>query len=102
MRTLLIAAAVAATLVGALRATDTPTLTPLEQARVENVNLRHLLRVALQEADTCRGQLAQPRADGQLRDLQREIATLKADVERNHPGYSWDANTGTFTVKGTP
>lgn len=53
-------------------------LTGLEQLRIENLNLQDELRKALLQRDTCR---------------------LQADVEKNHPGFTWDPATGTFTAR---
>ena len=88
-------------LVGA-QAPAAPVLSPLEQLRVENLNLRHELRKALLEADGCRGALAQPRADSQQREIDAGIAGLKADVERAHPGFTWNPATGVFTPQEAP
>lgn len=89
-------------LVRAAHAAETPSLSPLELVRVENVNLRLELRRAWLEADACRGQLAQPRADAQAKDLRTLLEQLKADIERAHPGYTWESTTGTFAPKDRP
>lgn len=80
-----------------LGAADRPALSALEQLRVENVNLLEEWRKAMLEADTCRGLLAQPRSAAQQQLVREKAAALKADIERSHPGYTWDPQTGTFT-----
>lgn len=76
-----------------------PTLTELEQARVQVVNLLDMLRKALLEADQCRATLAEPRNTVNSQQVANALQLLKADIEHNHPGYTWDAASGTFTKK---
>lgn len=77
--------------------TSAPTLTEVDQLRIERVNLLQQLTTALQEADTCRGQLAEPRARANRLLVSEELAKLKATLERAHPGFVWDPPTGTWT-----
>lgn len=74
-----------------------PVYTELEKARIENVNLLDELRQALADADTCHGLLAQPRQTANQQLVASKLALLKADIERDHPGYVWDPRTGTFS-----
>lgn len=76
-----------------------PALTALEQARVENVNLIEELRKALLEADACRGQLAPLRAQALADQARDRLDTLRADIERDRPGFTWNPTTGAFTAK---
>lgn len=76
-----------------------PVLNELEQARVQVVNLLDLLRKALLEADQCRATLADPRNSTNTQQVTNALQLLKADIERNHPGYTWDATSGAFTKK---
>lgn len=69
-------------LVAPLRAEDGPApLTPIEQLRVENTNLR---RVIVQQ---------------QIDDLTVRVAALKADLEATRPGWTWAPETGQWTKR---
>lgn len=74
-------------------------LSDVDKLRIENANLFALLRAATEEADTCRGQLAQPRATASGQQLQDRLAKLKADIEAAHPCCTWNAATGALTPK---
>lgn len=84
-----------ALLVAAAVAAQGPTamLTEIDQLRIENTKLFTMLRASLEEADTCRGQLAQPRAAATGQQLQEKLARLKADIEAAHPGYRLNVDT---------
>lgn len=79
-----------------------PTLTELQQAKIENLNLRAELRKAMLEADTCRGQLAEPRTRALADQEREELQKLKADVDKSHPGFVWDTSTGQFVPQAPP
>lgn len=81
------------------RAAESQILSPLEQARVENLNLLEEWRKAILEADTCRGQLAQPRTLVQEQLIREKATALTRDIERSHPGYVWNAQTGAFSPR---
>ena len=84
---------------GAIAQTPAPALSELERALIENVNLLAELRKAQLEADLCRAQLAQPRADATAQQVKQAFDALKSRIEAAHPGFTWDPSTGAFTPK---
>lgn len=78
------------------------TLTEIDKLRIENTNLFDLLKATLEEADTCRGQLARPRAQANEQQAQERRTKLKADIEAAHPGFDWIAETGQLVPAKNP
>lgn len=74
-------------------------LSDVDKLRIENANLYDLLATYVEEADTCRGQLAKPRAEANRGAAGERRAKLKAEIEHAHPGFSWDPATGALTPK---
>lgn len=77
-------------------------LTEVDKLRIENTNLFDFLKAATEEADTCRGQLARPRAQANEQQSQERRAKLKADIEAAHPGFTWTPETGALVPKKGP
>ena len=83
-----------------------PSLSEVEQLRVDLLQARTLLAQLQAGYDGCRAeigtlyhQLGQVRAQVASQVLTAEEARLKADVEAAHPGYTWNPKTGAFTRK---
>lgn len=72
-------------------------LTEMDKLRIENVNLYDALTVAIEEADTCRGLLAKPRADANRSLQQQRWKDMKAAIQAAHPGFSFEPSTGGLT-----
>lgn len=78
------------------------TLTEIDKLRIENANLYELLTTYVEEADTCRGQLAKPRADANRTAANERRAQLKARIEAAHPGFTFAPETGALTPTPAP
>lgn len=83
-----------------------PTMTELDTAQLELLQVRTAHATTLLQLDACRaesgrahdliGRMRAERASAELTALE---ADLKAKIEARHPGYTWDPKTQAFTKK---
>jgi hypothetical protein len=83
-----------------------PTLTELERAKAELLQVRTAYAQLLAQHDACKAEVGSAfntlgalRARAASEQLTTEETALKVSVEAGHPGWSWDAKTGLFTKK---
>lgn len=81
-----------------------PVLSDLERAKLELLQARIALAQLQAQFDACKAEvgatynaLGALRAQTASQTLTAAEQDLKAFVERNHPGYTWDPKTGIFT-----
>jgi len=99
---LMVSAMLLASAVGTLAQTPAPALTEVEQLRTQLLAFKLAHEAAVKEANDCRGNLGTWRAQYQLQQLQLEEQTLKADVEKAHPGFTFDPRAATLTPTPKP
>ncbi len=87
----------------------TPSLTELERTRVELLQVRTAYAQLLAQYDACKAEvgatfnaLGTLRAKAASTQLTEEEAALKALVEKDHVGYTWDPKTLLFTKTPDP
>lgn len=86
-----------------------PTLTTLEKARADLLQVRTAYAQVLAQYDGCRAELGTVynalgpfRAREASTTLSADEMALRVDIETAHPGYTWDPKTGTLTKKPDP
>lgn len=74
-------------------AADGPELTDLQKLRIERINLVNENAALTKENVDLKLQLAALK-------VSIEKAQLQQEIEREHPGFTWDPSTGQFAPKG--
>jgi hypothetical protein len=81
-------------------------LTAMEQLKLENLQLKTVLAQTIAGSDRCHAQIGQlydllgaTRAKDASATLTALEATLKTEIEAQHPGFTFDPKAGTLTRK---
>jgi hypothetical protein len=83
-----------------LQVAPAPALSDVEALRWENYRLKSQLVQAIAQADACRVELAPLRTRINTEALRADLEGLTRDLERAHPGYTFNGQTG--ALEATP
>lgn len=90
-------------------AASAPTLTDLEQTRLDLLQLRTAYAQLLAQFDSCKAEVGSTyaalgtlRAQAAAQQIGTDAAALKTTIEAAHPGYTFDLKTQTLTKTPTP